>query len=137
MEKNLNYYLSLPYRVEVIPDPNEGGFALQCPELPGCATCAETIEDGLHAIADAKREWLAACLEDGIPIPEPATTGDYSREFPLIPAREIVFQNCTRFSSARAYTVCQIWNTFCFVSIVCQNPCSSALRNSPGLRTCP
>ena len=26
MEKNLDYYLSLPYRVEVTPDTKEGGY---------------------------------------------------------------------------------------------------------------
>ena len=83
MEKNLDYYMSLPYRVEVIPDPKEGGYALRCPELPGCVTCAETVEAGLRMMEDAKREWLAACIEDGIPIPEPSTMEDYSGQFKL------------------------------------------------------
>ena len=44
MDKNLDYYMSLPYRAEVLPDQEEGGYALRCPELPGCLTCAETLE---------------------------------------------------------------------------------------------
>ena len=44
MSKNLDYYMSLPYRVEVIPDEEEGGFTLHCPDLNGCMTCAETLE---------------------------------------------------------------------------------------------
>ena len=28
MNKDLDYYMSLPYRVEVIPDEEKGGFAL-------------------------------------------------------------------------------------------------------------
>ena len=47
MEKDLKYYLSLPYRVEILPDETEGGYALSCPELPGCLTCAPTVEEGL------------------------------------------------------------------------------------------
>ena len=47
MEKDLKYYLSLPYRLEILPDEAEGGYALSCPELPGCLTCAPTVEEGL------------------------------------------------------------------------------------------
>ena len=73
MERNLEYYMGLPYRVEVIPDIKEGGYALRCPELPGCITCAATPEEGFRMLADAKRQWLTACLEDGLEIPEPGT----------------------------------------------------------------
>lgn len=72
MSKDLNYYMGLPYRVEVVEDKEEGGYALHCPELSGCMTCADTIEQGFRMIEDAKREWFTACLEDGIAIPEPA-----------------------------------------------------------------
>ena len=63
MSKDLNYYMSLPYRVEVVEDKEEGGYALHCPELSGCMTCADTIEQGFRMIEDAKREWFMACLE--------------------------------------------------------------------------
>lgn len=59
------------YRVEIIEDKEEGGFALSCPELPGCVTCANTIEEGLKMLEDAKRCWFTACVEEGIEIPEP------------------------------------------------------------------
>ena len=52
MDKNLEYYMSLPYRVEVLPDQEEGGYALRCPELPGCVTCAENLEDGFRMLED-------------------------------------------------------------------------------------
>ena len=55
MDKNLEYYMSLPYRVEVLPDQEEGGYALRCPELPGCVTCAENLEDGFRMLEDAKQ----------------------------------------------------------------------------------
>lgn len=83
MNKDLKYYMSLSYRVEVVEDKGEGGFALHCPELPGCFTCADTIEQGFRMIEDAKREWFIACLEDKILIPEPAKLEDYSGQFKL------------------------------------------------------
>lgn len=83
MNKDLEYYMSLPYRVEVIEDKEEGGFALRCPELKGCLTVAETIEEGFRLIEEAKKEWLTSCLEEGIEIPEPYREEDYSGQFKL------------------------------------------------------
>jgi predicted RNase H-like HicB family nuclease len=71
MIKDLDYYMGLNYKIEVIEDKDEGGYALRCPELRGCITCAETLEKGFAMIDDAKLCWFEACLEDGIPIPEP------------------------------------------------------------------
>lgn len=69
--KTLDYYLSLPYRMEIIPDMEEGGYTANFPELPGCLTCAETIEKLVENASDAKKVWLTAALEDGIEIAEP------------------------------------------------------------------
>lgn len=60
-----------PYRMVFTPDPLEGGFTVSFPELPGCLTVGETIEAAAKNAEDAKREWFAAALEDGYPIPEP------------------------------------------------------------------
>jgi antitoxin HicB len=61
--------MSRPYRMELIPDKEEGGFTVYFPELTGCLSCGETREEALANAADAKRVWFEACLEDGIPIP--------------------------------------------------------------------
>ena len=73
MVNDLDYCMSLPYKTLLIPDSEEGGYAASCPELPGCATCAETLEEVLEMIEDAKHEWLNACLEDERQIPEPGS----------------------------------------------------------------
>jgi len=83
MIKDINYYMSLDYRIEVIPDREEGGYALHCPELPGCITCAETIEQGFEMLEDAKESWFAACIENGTLIPEPIDANAYSGQFKL------------------------------------------------------
>ena len=72
MKKNLNYYMSLPYRFEIVPDTVEGGFTAYFPDLVGCITCAETLEEVCYNAMDAKRAWLEAMLEDGNDIPEPS-----------------------------------------------------------------
>jgi len=83
MNKDLNYYLNLKYKIEIIEDEEEGGFVLLHPELNGCITCADTIERGLLNLEDAKKEWLLACIEDGIEIPEPNYSNDFSGQLRL------------------------------------------------------
>lgn len=68
--KDLQYYLSLPYTIELTPDEDGFWFA-EIPLLDGCMTNGESREDALHMIDDAKRAWLTTALKSGIPIPEP------------------------------------------------------------------
>ena len=84
--KTIDYYMSLPYHMEIIPDIEEGGYTAKFPDLPGCLTCAETIEDLITSAQDAKKTWLTAAIEDGIEIPEPDNVADlsvYSGQFKL------------------------------------------------------
>ena len=72
MKKTIEYYLSLPYRLEIVPDTVEGGFGARYPELPGYITCADTIEGAIANAEDAKAEWLRCALHGGIEILVPA-----------------------------------------------------------------
>lgn len=81
--KDLDYYMGLDYKIEIIPDNEEGGYALRCPDLPGCVTCAESIHEGIEMLEDAKKSWFLACIEDGISIPEPINVESYSGQFKL------------------------------------------------------
>jgi predicted RNase H-like HicB family nuclease len=67
--KNIDYYLNPPYRLEIVPDIYEGGYIASYPELPGCITCAETIEEVIVSALDAKKAWIEAALEDSDIIP--------------------------------------------------------------------
>lgn len=81
--KTIDYYMNLPYRLEIIPDPDEGGYVARYPELPGCITVGETLESVAENAADAKKEWLEAALEEGTEIAEPDSLDDYSGQFKL------------------------------------------------------
>ena len=70
--KTLEYYLGLPYKLEIVPDTEEGGYVASYPELRGCLTCGDSIEAVAANAEDCKREWLAAALEEHLEIPEPA-----------------------------------------------------------------
>lgn len=69
--KTIEDYLRMNYTMEVIEDPTEGVFVVSFPELPGCITCGQTLENALANALDAKKAWLEAALEDGLVIQEP------------------------------------------------------------------
>jgi antitoxin HicB len=70
MNKNLDYYLSLPYTIQLTPDEDGYWFA-EIPLLDGCMTNGESQSDALIMIEDAKRAWLTTALAIGLSIPEP------------------------------------------------------------------
>ena len=81
--KTLNDYMSMPYRMEVIEDKDEGGYVVAYPDLPGCITCGDTLESVLVNAVDAKKAWLESALEEGIEIHEPNSLESYSGQFKL------------------------------------------------------
>ena len=81
--KQIDYYMNLPYRMEIVPNTEEGGFMAMFPDLPGCITVGDTIEEIVQNIIDAKRAWIEAALEEKRSIPEPKDTEDYSGQFKL------------------------------------------------------
>lgn len=81
--KTIDEYMRLPYRLEIVPDPDEGGYIAHYPDLPGCITVGETLESAVLNAADAKKAWLEAALEDGVKIAEPASLDNYSGQFKL------------------------------------------------------
>lgn len=80
--KTLQEYLDTIYPYTVEPDP-EGGFVVIFPDLPGCATVAETPEE-IHPMAeDVRRLWIETAYAYGMEIPEPLSSEQYSGRFVL------------------------------------------------------
>jgi len=68
--KTLEYYLSLPYPIVLIPD-EEGFWFAEIPLLRGCMTQGSSREEALQMLDEAKALWMEVSLERGHPIPEP------------------------------------------------------------------
>ena len=81
--KTIEYYMNLPYKLEIIPDPDEGGYTIRYPDLPGCITVGDTLDEAIDNAYEAKRVWIEAALEEGIRILEPTTDSDFSGQFKL------------------------------------------------------
>jgi antitoxin HicB len=62
------------YRFTVRPltEDEGGGYLIEYPDLPGCMSDGETIEESIANGKDAKRGWIAAMKEAGRPIPPPS-----------------------------------------------------------------
>ena len=70
--KTLEYYLALPYTIELTPDEDGFWFA-KIPLLKGCMTNGANRAEALEMIDDAKKLWLETALSLNMPIPEPET----------------------------------------------------------------
>ena len=80
----LEKHLSFPYRIELIPDKEDGGYVAMIPDLPGCLAQGETQIAALQGIAEAKKLWMEAELEAGrkIPMPREQYSGKFNVRIP-------------------------------------------------------
>lgn len=74
----LEEYLALQYPVHIIAD-QEGGYVVEFPDLPGCLTQVEALEEVGPAASEAFRLWIEATYEDdALEIPLPSYPENYS-----------------------------------------------------------
>lgn len=76
-DKALDYYMSLPYAIEVRRN-EDGSYFARMPELPGCITWADTFKELGPMIEDAKATWIEGSLEAGLAVPEPREEAGFS-----------------------------------------------------------
>jgi antitoxin HicB len=78
----LEYYLSLDYPFQAIADP-DGGYVVVFPDLPGCMTVADDLNELATMAADAKVLWNETEYDRGGEIPLPSYPEEYSGKFNL------------------------------------------------------
>lgn len=81
-EKDVAYYMDLPYSIIIRKDPG-GGYFAKVSELEGCMTQGETYEEALKNIREAMELWIEDAVADGDPVPEPTADEEYSGKFVL------------------------------------------------------
>ncbi len=69
--------MSREYSFTIIlhPEPEDGGYSVTVPALPGCYAQGETIEQAVARAREAIRLHIEGLIEDGDPVPvetEPA-----------------------------------------------------------------
>jgi len=82
-KKELDYYMNLPYKVEISPEEDGAGFNASIPDLKGCVAFGETVEEAYQTITEVKQTWIEIALEREWRIPEPVTEEfkEYSGRF--------------------------------------------------------
>lgn len=61
----------MKYTYTAIFTPTEDGAEIYAyiPDLPGCVTTGDTIEDAVYQITDAASNWLVVAEDEGLPVP--------------------------------------------------------------------
>lgn len=68
--KSLKYYLSLKYPMSIYSE--EGGYTIMIPDLDGCMTQGETLQEAINNIDEARELWIETVYSSGkkeIPFP--------------------------------------------------------------------
>ena len=60
------------YTVVLLPEPEDGGYSVVVPAIPGCVTQGETVEEALAMAAEAASLLLTVMAEDGEDLPTEA-----------------------------------------------------------------
>lgn len=83
-------------------DGESGNFGVVVPDLPGCTSAGDTVEDALRNAAEVVRLWCDDAQADGESIPEPRAIENLRRDaeiaaalasgsvLALVPTRELV-----------------------------------------------
>ncbi len=65
--------MARPYR-KLITGSSEDGYLVEVPDLPGCMTAGETVEEALANLPEAMEAWIATALDLGRAIPQPTAS---------------------------------------------------------------
>ena len=52
------------------PDPDDGGYTVTVPALPGCITQGETVEQCVERAREAIAAYIESLVARGLPVPE-------------------------------------------------------------------
>ncbi len=75
--KDLNYYLNLPWSYKFEWSDIDNCYIASVAELKGCMSDGETMDEAVNMIKDALESYLTACIENGFEIPEPVHLSDF------------------------------------------------------------
>lgn len=81
--KTLDEYLRMPYRMEIVPDPDEGDLLHRTLNSQAAFLPARQLRKRQRMLWMQKTQWLKAAYEDGVAINVPDSEKEYSGQFKL------------------------------------------------------
>ena len=64
-------------RYAVVLEKAKRNYSAYVPDLPGCVATGKTVQETLSSIREAIEFHIEGLVEDGDPVPDPATLVDY------------------------------------------------------------
>jgi predicted RNase H-like HicB family nuclease len=65
----------------VIEKSNDGSYSAYLPDVPGCVSCGDTVEEVKILIRESLEFHFDGMRRAGLPIPTPTSTSDYVTMF--------------------------------------------------------
>lgn len=83
MEKDVQYYMELPYNYIIQPIHDESGqyFYGRVMELDGCQSDGDSFEEAYQNLRDAMEGYIETKLSNGYDLPEPVQSNSFSGKF--------------------------------------------------------
>jgi len=73
--------LDYPFTIRHLSEEEGGGYLIEFPDLPGCMSDGETIDETVENGKEAMLSWLDVAREAGRDIPDPNSLGRYSGQW--------------------------------------------------------
>lgn len=71
--------IEYPFLIKTLSEEDGGGFFIEYPDLPGCFSDGNTLEEAIDNGEDALQCWIDAAKEDGDSIPEPYSYRNFEK----------------------------------------------------------
>jgi antitoxin HicB len=63
--------LLYPFNISILPTEEGGGYLIEFPDLPGCISDGETIDEAIANGKDALFCWIETAKQHGDEVPQP------------------------------------------------------------------
>jgi antitoxin HicB len=83
MVGNIPKFEGYPFQITPLSSEDGGGYLVTFPDLPGCMSDGETVEEAIEMARDAFKCWMSVYIEEGREIPAPGCHGPASGRFNL------------------------------------------------------
>jgi predicted RNase H-like HicB family nuclease len=67
------------YPILIEQGTDTAAFGVVVPDLPGCFSAGDTLDEAVEAAKEAAAAWIDAALDDGMPVPPPSTLEEARR----------------------------------------------------------
>lgn len=87
--------LAIKYPIAIEPGDGDHAFGVVVPDLPGCFSAGDTLEEAIDNSKEAIVLWMETVVEDGLTVPEPSSmsrltaNSEYSSWLWILPNAEI------------------------------------------------